>query len=164
MILRPRPITKEAFAEFGELVEAGPGGQAANQGTARRIDFTAELASLRPHAKANLALFCTGPQPRPLRLRLVERHPHSSQLFSLLEGSRFLVVVAPSGPDGEPVWERLSAFVCGRGQAVNYRPGLWHHPIFALDGDATLLMLSWEDGTAGDCEERALPEPSTVEI
>ena len=164
MILRARPIYAEAFSDFGDLIEAGPGGHAANQGTARRQDFTTPLKSYRPDATPNLALFCAAAQPYPLALRLLERHPASSQLFVPMKAGRYVIVLAPSNEAGEPAWSKITAFVCGPGQAVNYRPGTWHHPILAIDEDATFLMLSWENGSAGDCEERALPEAITVEV
>jgi ureidoglycolate lyase len=45
---------------------------------------------------------------------------------------------------------------------VNYRAGVWHHPIIALDGPADFVMLAWEDGTPRDCEERPLSAPLLV--
>lgn len=164
MIVVAQPIDREAFAPFGDLVELAPGGRAANQGTALRRDFCAQLESLRPDAKANLALFRATAQPLPLQLRLLERHPRSSQLFAPLDCSRYAIVVAPSDPRGEPAWSALQAFVCAPGQAINYHTGTWHHPILPLDRDATLLMLTWEDGTAADCEERALPEAIELRV
>jgi ureidoglycolate lyase len=83
-------------------------------------------------------------------------------MFVPLACRRFLVVVCPSDARGEPALDQLRAFVCGPGQGVNYRPGVWHHPIIALDGPADFVMLAWEDGTARDCEERPLAAPLLV--
>jgi ureidoglycolate lyase len=96
-------------------------------------------------------------------MRLLERHPCSSQAFIPLRCSRYLVIVAPSEPDGTPRWSALRAFVARPGQGINYAPGTWHHPFTALDTAADLAMLAWEDGSARDCEEVPLPEPITVE-
>lgn len=164
MILEAEPITAAAFAPFGDVVAAGAGGRDANQGTALRADFAARLESTRPHAKPNLARFSASAQPLPCALRVIERHPCSSQLFTPLVCSRYVVVVAPTADNGEPRWDGLRAFLVGAGQAINYHVGTWHHPIVAVDDDATFLMLSWEDGTAGDCEERPLPQPFTVTL
>ena len=60
--------------------------------------------------------------------------------------------------DGEPDLEGLRAFMCVPGQGVNYRPGVWHHGIIALDMPAEFAMLVWEDGTSGDCEERSVEQ------
>ena len=157
------PLTAQAFAPFGDVVSAGlREGAEANQGTAVRFDWAARLESDRPHARPNLAVFRAAPQPVPFVLRLLERHPHSSQAFLPLKCARFLVCVAPTLPDGGPDVSRLRAFVGVEGQGVNYVRGTWHHPIVALDGPADLAMLAWEDGTKGDCEERRLELPITV--
>ena len=161
--LRARPLTREGFAPFGDIIGLElSGGTSANQGTATRFDWVAKLASSRPEAKPNLAVFRSVAKTLPFEVRLLERHPCSSQMFVPMVCQRFLVVACPDDARGEPDLARLCAFVCGPGQGVNYRPGLWHHPIIALDGPADLLMLAWEDGTALDCEERSLPVPILV--
>jgi ureidoglycolate lyase len=161
--LRARPLTREAFSPFGDIIGLElSGGTSANQGTATRYDKVARLASSRPEAKPNLAVFRSVARTLPFEVRLLERHPCSTQMFVPMACQRFLVVVCPEDARGEPDLARLCAFVCGPGQGVNYRPGLWHHPIIALDGPADLLMLAWEDGTALDCEERPLSVPILV--
>jgi ureidoglycolate lyase len=161
--LQAQPLTREAFAPFGDVIglELG-GGSSANQGTATRYDRIAQLTSTRPEAQPNLAVFRSVAKALPFEVRLVERHPCSSQMFVPLSCRRFLVVVCPSDARGEPDLSQLRAFLCGPGQGVNYRAGVWHHPIIALDGPAEFLMLAWEDGTPRDCEERPLSTPLRV--
>jgi ureidoglycolate lyase len=162
-LLRAQPLTREAFAPFGDVIGLElAGGASANQGTATRYDRVAQLASSRPEARPNLAVFRSVAKALPFEVRLLERHPCSTQMFVPLACQRFLVVVCPDDARGEPDLARLRAFVCGPGQGVNYRAGLWHHPIIALDGPADFLMLAWEDGSALDCEERPLSTPLRV--
>jgi ureidoglycolate lyase len=157
------PLTPAAFAPFGEVLAPGPGGgRDANLGTASRHDRVAALESTRAGAKPNLAIYRSRPQELPLRVTLLERHPHSTQVFAALHAARWLVIVAPDAPDGGPDPLGLRAFVAGPGDAFNYRRGLWHHPIIVLDEPAELLMLAWEDGGAADCEERPLAHPVLV--
>lgn len=157
------PLTREAFAPFGDLLGAGPGaGREANLGTAVRLDWVAELESTRASAKPNLAIYRSRPQALPFRVTLLERHPHSTQVFAALRAARWLVIVAPDAPDGGPDPLHLRAFVAGPGDAFNFRRGLWHHPIIVLDEPAELLMLAWEDGGSGDCEERMLSHSTLV--
>jgi ureidoglycolate lyase len=161
--LRAQPLTREAFAPFGDVIGLSlGGGTSANQGTATRYDRVAQLASTRPEAQPNLAVFRSVAKALPFEVRLVERHPCSTQMFVPLACQRFLVVVCPSDARGEPDVAQLRAFVCGPGQGVNYHAGVWHHPIIALDGPADFIMLAWEDGTARDCEERSLSAPLLV--
>ncbi len=161
--LRTEPLTAEAFAPFGQVLQTPMRGDAnSNQGTAVRLDRVAALVSTRGSCPPNLAMVRALPQPLPLKMRLMERHPCSSQAFIPLQCSRYLVVVAPTARDGSPDWAGLRAFVAGPGQGINYAVGTWHHPFTALDAPAELAMLAWEDGTARDCEEVPLPEPMIV--
>jgi ureidoglycolate lyase len=161
--LPAQPLSREAFAPFGDVIGLElAGGFSANQGTATRYNHVAQLASSRPGAQPNLAIFHSVPKALPFEVRLLERHPCSTQLFVPMACQSFLVVVCPDDARGEPDLARLCAFLCGPGQGVNYRAGVWHHPIIALDGPADFLMLSWEDGSALDCEEHSLTAPLLV--
>jgi ureidoglycolate lyase len=153
------PLSAEAFAPFGRVVTAGlQPGSPANQGTAVRFDFCAELASTRPQARPNLAVFRSVPKSLPHEVLLLERHPCSTQVFIPMIVSRYLVCVAPTLPDGGPDVALLRAFLCGPGQGVAYATGTWHHPMVALDAPGEFTMLAWEDGTPLDCEVRELAE------
>ena len=158
------PLTPEGFAPFGKVISAGLGvGSAANQGTAVRFDRAAAPMSTRPAATPNLAVFRSTPCPLPFVVRLLERHPRSTQLFAPMKTAGYLVVVAPTSPDGAPALEGLCAFVGAAGQAIQYDVGVWHHPIVALSEPSELLMLAWEDGGPEDCVEHTLSEPWLVE-
>lgn len=156
--LRLEPVTRASFAPFGQLIEAAGAASLANQGTAARFDFAARLANLRPDARPNVAVFRAQPRALPLSLRLLERHPGSSQMFVPMTAPRYAVLVAEAGPDGAPDLATLRAFACASHQAINYDAGTWHHPMIALDAPSDFVMLAWEDGTAGDCVEHPLPE------
>jgi ureidoglycolate lyase len=157
--LKVVPLTAAGFAPFGRVVSAGlQPGASANQGTAVRFDFCAELQSTRPDARANLAVFRSVAQTLPHDVLLLERHPCSTQVFLPLLVQRYLVCVAPTRPDGGPELGGLVAFLCLPGQGVAYAPGTWHHPMVALDAPGEFAMLAWEDGTPLDCEVRPLTE------
>ncbi len=157
------PITPEAFAPFGDVVRAGLSeGKAANMGTATRCDWSAALESTRPGARPNLAVFRSLAKTLPFEMTLLERHPCSTQAFLPLVCTRYLVCVAKALPDGSPDIDGLLAFRCDPGTGVNYRLGVWHHPILALDGPADFAMLAWEDGGPQDCVEWPLPAPLLI--
>ncbi len=161
--LKASVLTAEAFAPFGRVISAGlQEGTTANQGTAVRFDFCAELLSSRSEAKANLAVVRSIAKTLPLEMTVLERHPCSTQVFLPMVISRYLVCVAPTRADGEPELSALRAFICLPGQGIAYAPGTWHHPLVALDSPGEFAMLVWEDGTARDCELRTLPAPLQV--
>jgi ureidoglycolate lyase len=148
-----RPLTPEAYAPYGDVLMAAPNGaegSEANQGTARRFDRLAALENLRPGATPNVGVFRCAPRVAfPSRLALLEKHPASTQVFVPMNARRYLVVVALGGD--APELGTLAAFVASGTQAISYRPGVWHHPMIALDAETEFVCLVWEDGTAGDC-------------
>lgn len=162
--LEAQPLTALAFARFGQVISVDAGGKAAlaNQGTALRFDWVADLKNTRANARPNLVVVRSEPKKLPFLARLVEKHPHSSQTFIPMACARYLVCVCPPLPTGAPDAAHLEAFIAGPGQGINYGAGTWHHPIAALDAPADFAMLVWEDGTANDCLEYPLPSP--VEI
>lgn len=160
-----QPLTVEAFGPFGQVVSAGlKAGASANQGTAVRFDWCADLVNRRSVARPNLAVFRSTPLHPPIEIKLLERHPENTQAFLPMLASRFMIIAAPNLADGTPDVAKLCAFLCAPGQGINYNAGVWHHPIIALDGPAEFAMLAWEDGSAADCEEFTLMDPICINL
>ena len=51
-----------------------------------------------------------------------------------------------------PNMPTLRVFLARENQAITYNPGVWHHPMIALDRVTDFVCLVWEDGTAKDCD------------
>jgi ureidoglycolate lyase len=154
MLLRASPLTPDAYATYGQVIMASPRGEPgapANQGTARRFHRLAALEDLRPgRAALDVSVFRCAPRPAgQVVVALLEKHPASSQIFVPMNAARYLVVVARGGD--APDLATLAAFVASGTQGVSYLPGVWHHPMIALDREIDFTCLVWEDGTAGDC-------------
>lgn len=139
------PLTAAGFAPFGDVLAppAQPG----------RAYFNEALCNGRATAQPSLWLSHIEPKPvGPLAAVVMERHEHSSQSFIALEAGRWLVVVAPHGPEGGPDMANARAFVCGPHQGITYRADVWHHPLTVLDAPATFAVFMWRDGSSGDEE------------
>jgi len=79
--LRPEPLTREAFAPFGTVVEtAGATAIPINQGTTMRYHALAE-ADPGPDGRAILSIFVAMPRPTPVAITMLERHPLGGQAF-----------------------------------------------------------------------------------
>ena len=146
------PLTAEAFAPFGQVIEcAGHAGYAINEGSSQRFS---DLAQLETDAAGRLALsiFKANAQQMPLILSSVERHPLGSQAFVPLNGQAFVVVVAERNPEAaQPTPEILHIFVSNGSQGINFRSGVWHHPLLALAaGD---FLVADRLGSGNNCEE-----------
>lgn len=155
--LVPRPLDAAAFAPYGHVVEGRGAAAEANQGTAARFPQDASLDNQRAGAALAVSVFRCAPQAtRPFVVRLLEKHPRSTQMFVPMNARRYLVVVA-RGADA-PDLATLAAFVAEGTQAVSYHPGVWHHPMIALDATIDFVCFVHEDGGPEDCVVHPLVE------
>ena len=156
-VLTPRALTAEAFAAFGDVIEASDRAThyPINAGYAERFDKLARIDTGGEGGHPVLSIFRARPRALPMRLSLMERHLLSSQAFMPLAPLRFLVVVAAAGP--APDADALHCFLARPGQGVNLARGTWHHPLLALDEGGDFLVIDRDGpGAAGDCEEQPI--------
>ena len=150
-----RPLAQTEYHRYGDVLSADRTdvpAVAANLGTAQKRNRLTELVNARANAKANVSVFrCSPIAARPIPLRLLEKHPSSTQIFVPMNARRYLVVVAQGGD--APDLSTLAAFVASGPQAIAYHPGIWHHPMIALDDVIDFACIVFDDGTAGDCVE-----------
>jgi ureidoglycolate lyase len=160
-VLTVEALDAERFEPFGEVIEASDRATnyTINEGWAQRFHDLARIDTGRDGGHTVLSVFRAKARPLPLRLSLLERHQLGSQAFVALVPRRFLVVVAPPGP--QPDLLQLRCFVAAPGQGVNYAAGTWHHPLVALDADTDFLVLDrGGPGAADDCQEWRLDVPA----
>lgn len=137
--LTPEPLTAEAFAPFGSVIEASDGAVKLdiNQGHAIRYDRLAEIDVADGGGAPVISLFRAKPLAE-LVLKSFERHPLGSQSFVPLSGRPYLVAGAPAG-DFDPPKVRL--FHAEAHQGVHYRKGVWHHFLLVLDAESYFLVV-----------------------
>jgi ureidoglycolate lyase len=153
--LTPEPLTAEAFAPFGSVIEAGDDAVKLdiNQGHAVRYDRLAEIDAADEGGVPVISLFRARPLAE-LVLKTFERHPLGSQSFVPLSGRPYLVAVAPAG-DFDAA--KVQLFRADGHQGVHYRKGVWHHFLLVLE-ESDFLVVD-RAGSGENCEEIAL-EPS----
>jgi len=136
--LSPEPLTKAAFAGFGDVVEIdGAAPIEINQGFARRFNGLAAIDATSNGGAVNISLFEARPRPQPIAIVLMERHPLGSQLFMPLQDKPWLVVVC--GDPRDPTSYR--AFTATGRQGINYARDVWHHPLLVLaEGERFLVV------------------------
>ena len=150
--MTPRPLTAAAFAPHGDVIEVRETARhtVINYGQTTRFDELADLDIAAQGGRAAMSIFRSKPLPSPVRIRVMERHPLSSQAFFPLSGRPYLVV---AGGEGAFDPKRLDAFIAGPQQGVNYRRGVWHHFVLALEAESDFLVI-----------DRAGPEQNLEEI
>ncbi len=152
------PLTAEAFALWGDVIEArGAPDRLINQGMCGRHHDLARLDF--GDGRAGLSLFDAKARHLPHVIDMVERHPAGSQAFMPVSGARFLVVVADDD-GGVPV--RPRAFVTAPGQSVNLLRGVWHGVLAPLDAAGQFVVLD-RIGEGPNLEEHWFDTPYVVE-
>jgi ureidoglycolate lyase len=145
------PLSRSGFEPFGDVIDtAGDPPSPINQGWAERYHDLAQIDVTAAGGRPLVDLVRTRPRTLPMSIRMVERHALGSQAFVPLTRARFIVVVARAGAMPKP--SDLRAFTTNGQQGVNYRPGVWHHPLLALDQVSDFLVLH-RGGPTEDCEE-----------
>ncbi|MGB0630227.1 MAG: ureidoglycolate lyase [Alphaproteobacteria bacterium] len=149
--LFPAPLTREAFAPFGHVIETdGAQRIEINEGTTERFHDLAAVDVKSEGGHPLINIFRGQPRPQPIDIRMVERHPLGSQAFIPMRNTSWLIVVAPPGEAPDP--SQLRAFRAGGHQGVNYHAGVWHHPLLVLKPDHDFLVVD-RGGPGDNCDE-----------
>ncbi|KAI6045963.1 galactose-binding domain-like protein [Pisolithus marmoratus] len=176
------PLTPEAFAIFGQVIQAyenhttaPPGTKItpANGGTASKFHKLALIKSSYPEgcsATAGISVYRCNPvkvTTGMVELNMLERHKYTNQAFvpmgaggfswdeALREpGNKYLVVVALNGDDDKPELSTLRAFIATAAQGIMYNTAVWHQPMSVLERamDFSCIETQVGDGGKADCE------------
>lgn len=152
--LQAQPLTADAFAPFGEVIDRRIAKSfPINGGRTQRYHDLARVEALGEGSRALISIFVSQPVQVPLVLGFLERHPKGSQAFIPMHGERFLIVVAPPGDTIDP--DSVRAFVTDGRQGVNYRAGTWHAVQSVLDREGEFLVID-RGGPGHNCDEYPL--------
>lgn len=158
--LRARPLTREAFRPFGDVIEtAGADHYPINNGTTERFHDLANVDVSSADGRPLISIFVGQPFVPPVAIQMMERHPLGSQAFMPLDNRPYLVAVAPNGPNGRPGEPVI--FLASGLQGVNYAPNTWHHPLIALQAESRFLVV--DRGGEGRNLEEAVYADETYE-
>ena len=138
------PLTKTAFAPFGEVVEMEGGEQITiNQNFAQRFNYLAHIDVEHEGGSVNISLASAIPRPQPIAIKLMERHPLGSQIFYPLQDEPWLVLVCGDPKDGST----YRAFKASGQQGINYKRNAWHHPLLVLNPSRFIVVDRQGPGT-----------------
>jgi len=135
----PKPITKENFSKFGDMIttdDIKP--LEINNGYAKRFDGIANLDTSKDNGETTICIFSALKRSFPMKIDMMEKHPLGSQAFVPMKETTFLVFVAPKAT--KPNLHEIEAFVVPPGIGVNYNPGIWHFPLISTE-DMNFLVI-----------------------
>jgi ureidoglycolate lyase len=149
--LRARPITREAFAPFGELIEPSDDGAPFGvQGAA--LDLT----------RGTPRFYIMRLSRRGLVFRQITRHRNVTQCLAALGGKSWLMAVAPpkelDDPNAEPALADIAAFVIPGSVAIKLNRGTWHAGPLFEDDEISFLNLELDDTNETDHQSSQIAE------
>lgn len=173
--LAVEPLNQAAFFSFGDVIEANNSAKTLviNDGYTQRFHDLAHIDVMNENGKTGVSIFRSSPLESPITIRIMERHPLSSQMFMPLGDEPYLVVVAPAGEFCEA---NIRAFLAQPSQGVNYHAGTWHHYCIALNQLSDFLVIDriYSDnnidnagqrkGGPKNCDEKSLAQALTVDL
>lgn len=146
-----QPLTREAFAPFGEVVEfEGRDFFPINNGMADRYHELANVQLGGKDSRAIISLVASRQFEMPRRVDHLENHPFGSQAFLPLDNSPFILVVCAAADS--PDLSGLQAFITNGEQGINYHLGTWHHVL--LTAHAPMRFI---------CVDRAGPDHNCID-
>lgn len=137
--LTVRPMTREAFAPYGEIV---------NEPGSVELDLDG----------GNTSVVAQTVESRPMKFDFIGRHQRCEQFFAPLGGAKSILAVAPPCENGSAVPDvsRMAAFLVDGSSAFKLHRGTWHVSAFPVDESATFLVLDRENTLEEDFDLRDL--------
>jgi ureidoglycolate lyase len=146
-----RPLTRESFAPFGDLIAPMDGG--APFGT---NDATLDLSRGTPR------LYIMRLPGKGLVFRQITRHRAVTQCLAAMGGSSWFIAVAPpirpDDPAAEPALQDIAAFKVPGNMALKLHRGTWHAGPFFEDREISFLNLELSDTNEADHQDSRLAE------
>lgn len=154
-LIQPLPLTADAFAPFGDVLDATGDYRLINEGMCHRHHDRAKL-DFGPDGRAGISIFQAEARTLPYAFDLIECHPQGSQAFLPMTADPFLVIVATS-PDAVP-----QAFLTNGAQGINLHRGTWHGVLTPLHAPGLFAVVD-RIGTTPNLMEHRFTEPWTVQ-
>jgi ureidoglycolate lyase len=137
--LTVQPMTREAFAPYGEII-------------GERGDVNLDLDG----GAANLGAQTV--EARPLSFDFLGRHQRTEQVFVPLGGAKSVIALAPPSLENSavPDIKRMAAFLVDGTCAFKLHRGTWHASAFPLSECASFLVFDREGTLEEDYDLRDL--------
>ena len=159
--LHLKPLTQEAFAPFGDVIQKqGHYPEEINYGQTRKYAGLAQIDVADEEGTATVHIYRSRPVSLPFRVEVMEYHPLGSQAFIPLHRQPFLVVVAP--PAEILDFDSIQGFFTNGEQGVNLKKGVWHHYQLSLIENCDYLVIE-RDGPGVNTIEQHLDKTLLIE-
>ena len=126
-------INKKKFLSFGHLIQKNNCVKEfnINQGTTKRFHQISNLELNLEKGEPSISIFEGNPRPRPILIKIMEKHPLATQTFLPIQDFNWLTVVAIEN-NGLPDLSSLRCFSVNGSTGLTYNKNTWHHPLLVL--------------------------------
>ena len=139
VVIKPKKITKENFAKFGDVISTqNIKSIDINNGYAKRFNNLANINISTNNGTAIVSIFSALKRSFPMKIDMMEKHPLGSQAFIPMKETNFIAFVAP--PDDKPEISKIESFVVSPGIGINYKPSIWHFPLTSTENMNFLVV------------------------
>jgi len=157
--LKLKPLTQEAFAPFGDVIQKqGHFPEEINYGQTRKYSGQAQVDVGDEQGTAMVHIYRSRPVSLPFRIEVMEYHPLGSQAFIPLHQRPFVVVVAP--PSQTLHFKSIQGYFTDGKQGVNMNKGVWHHYQLSLDEICDYLVIDRGGPGINTIEQRLKKNPA----
>ena len=126
-------INKENFLPFGHLIQKNNCVKEfnINQGTTKRFHQISNLELNLEKGEPAISIFEGTPRPKPILIKIMEKHPLATQTFLPIQDFNWLTVVALENTS-LPDLSSLRCFSVNGSTGLTYNTNTWHHPLLVL--------------------------------
>lgn len=130
--------TPETMAPYGELIRSSVG---APSEPSIYYENSANYTFDSFSSDEDALVIVSRSDPRPMRVRWMERHARHTQLFVPLGGASFVMVLAPANDAELPDLDLIRAFRFDGSTGVLLKKDTWHDYPYALFGGTDLVIV-----------------------
>ena len=160
--ISPISLEEKTFSKFGNIISVeNSASMVINNGFANKHYNLCDMDCNDNGGVATLHLYEGKKREFPLKINMMEKHPHFSQTFIPRSQTPFLIVVALG--DDKPDLNTLSVFKSNGNQGVHYNKSVWHFPLISLEENEQFIVidrndLGKEENKVVDCIELEINE------
>lgn len=142
--ISPITLREAAFSKYGKILSTENSDSILiNNGFANKHYNLCNIDCNNNNGVATVHLYEAKKREFPLKINMMEKHPHFSQTFIPRSKTPFLIVVA-LGVD-EPELSTLCVFKTNGNQGVHYNKNVWHFPLISLEDNEQFIVIDRSD-------------------
>ncbi|WP_121627176.1 ureidoglycolate lyase [Poseidonibacter antarcticus] len=142
--ISPISLEDEEFSKYGKIISVDNSDSIViNNGFASKHYNLCNIDANDNGGVATLHLYEGKKREFPLKINMMEKHPHFSQTFIPRSKTPFIIVVALGAK--EPDLNTLSVFKSNGNQGVHYNKNVWHFPLISLEDNEQFIVVDRND-------------------